>query len=237
MHPIFLDVETTELGENARIVQLAYKNADTNEVVNELFKPPTTISFGAMAIHHVTNEMVADKPSFQDSPEKTYLTTALQENIFVAHNAPFDMGVLNAEGVTVPFYIDTLRVAQHLLDSEEYKLQYLRYSLDLKAEGAAHDALGDINVLEALYYHLANVVKRKNNIDQEDEVLAYMQDLSQKPVLQKIFMFGKHKGKTFEEIAHIDMGYLTWLYNSESSKPQNDQNESLVYTLKTHLNA
>ncbi len=236
MHPIFLDVETTELGESARIVQLAFKNTDTNEVVNELFKPPSTISYGAMAIHHITNEMVADKPSFQDSSQKTYLITALQNNIFVAHNAPFDIGVLNTEGVTVPFYIDTLRVTQHLIDSEEYKLQYLRYSLGLKAEGMAHDALGDINVLEALFYHLVKIVKQKHNINKEDEVLTHMQELSQKPVLQKIFMFGKHKGKTFEEIARIDMGYLSWLYNSESSKPQNDQNESLVYTLKAHLN-
>ncbi|MFH0820589.1 MAG: hypothetical protein V1908_02335, partial [Candidatus Peregrinibacteria bacterium] len=53
---------------------------------------------------------------------------------------------------------------------------------------------------------------------------------------QKTFAFGKYRGKTFEEIAQNDMGYLNWLFNSETSKPATEQNENLVYTLKFYLN-
>ena len=52
MHLILLDTETTDL-QNARLIQLAYKNLGSGEVVNEFFKPPVPISYGAMATHHV----------------------------------------------------------------------------------------------------------------------------------------------------------------------------------------
>jgi len=237
MHPIFLDTETTKLGEDARLVQLAYKDSKTGKVVDEIFKPPTEISFGSMAIHHITTKMVKDKQSFDGSECKTKLIEILKDNYLIAHNAPFDISILKNEGVLTSHFIDTLRVSQHLIDSEQHKLQYLRYSLNLKTEGeiTPHDALGDILVLESLYYHLENVIKEKFGLDSQEQILNQIEELTNTPILIKAFAFGKYKDKTFEEVAEADKGYLEWLVRSETSKPVTEQNENLVHTINFYL--
>lgn len=236
MKPIFLDTETTHLGPDARMIQLAYKSAVDGAEVNEYFKAPVPIDFGAMAIHHVTNEMVADKPAFEGSSFKQTLIDLLKDNILVAHNADFDMMVLKNEGVETPQYIDTLRVARHIIDAPQHKLQYLRYMLGLNVEGMAHDAWGDIVVLEALYRKMEKMVQEKFSVSTEPEIIEKMVYLTKLPVLMDEFKFGKYKGKPFKEVAAIDQGYLQWLHDSETSKPAEEQNEDLVYTLKNYLN-
>ena len=232
MSLIFLDTETTDLEPTRRLVQLAYKNPATGVVVNEYFKPPMPISFGAMAIHHVTNEMVADKPVFGDSEVFNQLVQEIPSTVVVAHNAPFDIEVLKNEGIVVAQAIDTLRLSRHVIEAEHYSLQFLRYFLGLNITGVnAHDALGDILVLEALYNHLHAVVVEKFKLEPE-RVVQKMIELSNTPVLLKSFGFGKYRGKTFEEIAATDMGYLDWLFGSESAKNPAEQNEDLMVTLR-----
>lgn len=235
MQIIFLDTESTGLDPRARLIQLAYKNQSTGELVNELFNPGIKIPFEAMAVHHITQAMVADKPAFAESAAFPALKALLAENILVAHNAPFDIMILNNEGVTVPHFIDTVRVAQHVLKSPSYQLQYLRYSLDLQAEGKAHDALGDITVLEAFFNHLVATIRLEQGILTEDDIIAKMIELSTQPVELERFTFGKYNARTFAEIAQADNGYLQWLFNSETQKPEAEQNANLVYTLKKFL--
>lgn len=234
MQIIYLDTETTDNKEDARLIQLAYKNPNTGEEVNEYFKSPVPISFGAMAVHHITNKMVEDKPVFEGSEYKKNLENILNDVTVVAHNALFDINILKNEGVVIEKYIDTLRIARHLIDSESYGLQYLRYFLDFDIESQAHDAWGDILVLEKLFEHLKNIIKTKFNLDEEG-IYNKMIELTNQPVLMDNINFGKHRGKTFKEIADQDMGYLEWLYGSESSKSKSEQNEDLVYTLKHYI--
>ncbi|HBU07213.1 MAG TPA: DNA polymerase III subunit epsilon [Candidatus Magasanikbacteria bacterium] len=235
MSIIILDTETTDKDPNNRLVQLAYKNLTTDEVVNEYFKPPVPITFGAMAVHHITSKMVEDKQPFADSQHRADLIELLKNNILVAHNAPFDIQVLKNEGVAIGQSLDTLRIARHLLDSEQYSLQYLRYFLDLNIEADAHDALGDILVLEKLFVYLQNHVKAKFNYSSEEEILNKLLELNAQPVLLDVINFGKYRGKTFAEIAKTDKSYLQWLFGSETEKAGADQNEELVYTLKHYL--
>jgi len=235
MQIILLDTETTDKDEKARLVQLAYKNMASGDEVNEYFKPPVSISYGAMATHHITNEMVADKPGFDQSEHQSSLIKILADNILVAHNAPFDIMILKNEGVETGQYIDTLRLSRHLIESEQYGLQYLRYSLNLNAEGTAHDAQGDVIVLEALFNYLKDAVKNKFAFNSDDEVIEKMLELTQTPILLTDFSFGKYKGKTFTEVKAIDRGYLKWLHDSESQKSEFEQNDELIYTLGYYL--
>ena len=182
MNIIYLDTETTDSDENARLVQLAYKNTATGEKVNEYFKPPHPISFGAMVVHHVTNKMVEDKPIFDESEQKQKIIELLKENILVAHNALFDMRILKNEGVETNKYIDTLRVARHIIDSESYGLQYLRYFLDFDIEASAHDAWGDILVLESLFEYLKMQVAEQYSLASKDDIIDKMLELTQMPV-------------------------------------------------------
>ncbi|MCP3873243.1 MAG: 3'-5' exonuclease, partial [Desulfobacteraceae bacterium] len=97
---IFLDTETTGTGEKDRLCQLAYK-IEGGDIVNKLFKPPLPIEIGAMCVHHITNEMVENKPVFKDSNDHQKLVDLLNDdkNILVAHNAKFDVDMLIKEGV------------------------------------------------------------------------------------------------------------------------------------------
>ena len=66
MNYIFLDTETTGNGEEDRLVQLAWYCEKTG-FRKGLFKPPLPIKYGAMGVHHITNEEVEDKPAFKGS--------------------------------------------------------------------------------------------------------------------------------------------------------------------------
>jgi DNA polymerase-3 subunit epsilon len=61
---IFLDTETTGTGPDDRLCQIAFKTGQ-GTIVNELFNPGKPIAIEAMAVHHITNEMVKDKPPFR----------------------------------------------------------------------------------------------------------------------------------------------------------------------------
>lgn len=238
MNLTFLDTETTGKSVDDQILQVAYSvtNTGTLEPIVELFLPHVPISYGAMAVHHITNEMVNGKPYFAESDMKKQLIKLSQRSIMVAHNAPFDLKMLEKEGVKWPIYIDTLRVAKHLIEAESYKLQFLRYFLDLRVEGTAHDAAGDVKVLMALFEKLMTIVLNSDTTQSEMQALDKMVTLSNLPVALKKLDFGKYYGRTFEDVLHIDRQYLAWLYSSEKSKSPEDQNEDMIHTLDKYLN-
>ena len=220
---VFLDTECTGIEEEDRLVQLAYKT--DGAVVNELFKPPVPITIEAMAVHHITEKMVADKPSFEDSPEKEKLQAVLDEGILVAHNAEYDVNMLAKEFVTAKNIICTLKVSQHLDENAvipSHKLQYLRYFLGIEIEAPAHDALGDILVLEKLFARL----NQKISIEEMIEV-------SKRPSLIKRFTFGQYKGQLLKDVVKKDPGYLKWLLKEKEKEEK--PNENWLFTLNHYL--
>lgn len=223
---LFLDTETTGKDENARLVQLAFKLGNTKS--NWLFKPPVEITFEAMSVHHITNEMVDRKPKFNNIFKKL-VQDYLNENIMVAHNAPFDAEILRREGLKVGKMIDTLKVVQRLFDLSMYKLQFLRYHFGLEIqEVRAHDAEGDIEVLEALFNYLVHYMARTMPELGMHLTLIFDQMLewTEEPLLLRRIGFGKHKGMLFSE---VPKDYLQWL------KKQPDNEEDLIYTLNHYL--
>ena len=222
---VFLDTETTGTGPDDRLCQIAFK-PDDSPAVSDLFNPGKPISIDAMAIHHITNKMVEDKPPFQGRPTHQKLSELIsdQHNIIVAHNARFDLDMLNREGIEPPKVICTLKLARHL-DSTgvipKYNLQYLRYYLGLEIDAKAHDALGDILVLEAVFKRIYAkfVANGLNNPVNE------MIKVSNNPVLIPRMPFGKHNGLLFSE---VPQDYLEWLLGTELD-------EDMAYTVKTNL--
>ena len=225
---IFLDTETTGTEKDDRLCQLAYK-LETGEIVNELFKPPLPIAIEPMSIHHITNEMVENKPPFKNSNDHRKLVDLLNDdkNILVAHNAKFDVDMLEKEGVHPKKVICTLKLARHLDPNgviPKYNLQYLRYFLGIKIEATAHDALGDILVLEKLFERL--FAKMSKDIGPA-AVEKRMMDISSKPVLLTRMYFGKHKGEFFRD---IPKDYLQWLSGKD------DLDEDMRFTVGHYLN-
>lgn len=235
---IFLDTETTGLEQDDRLFQVAY--TFNKEEVNELFNPEKKICIEASETTGYTNKDTDDKEVFQKSKDYEKLKNILQdeENIFVAHNAKFDIEMLKRDGLEVGKFIDTLKVAR-ALDTQSYfgayRLQYLRYAMELEVENAqAHDAMGDVLVLEKLFERL--YLKMENNFSSREEVLNEMIKISSEPSLIKKINFGKHKDKTLEEVVKEDKGYLEWLLKEkEKQKAEGDEDEDWLFTLKYYL--
>jgi exodeoxyribonuclease X len=156
-------------------------------------------------------------------------------SVMVAHNAKFDLAIIEKEGIVPANFICTLRVARALDKNNvipQYKLQYLRYYLDIEIEADAHDALGDVLVLEQLYKRLLDKIMKEDGID-EEKAIEKMVDISSRPSLMNSFAFGKYNGKTIEEVNRIDPGYLDWMLGQKEQNPDNE--EDWIYTLKHHL--
>jgi DNA polymerase III epsilon subunit-like protein len=238
---IFFDTETTGNTETDSLVQIAYKihpeaGGVGDEVFMGLYKPAVKIPPEASAVHHITNKMVENMPAFKDSDLPKIKKLFEDENsILVAHNAPFDLMIMKNEGVNGSKFICTLRVAR-FLDKEgkidRYNLQYLRYLLDLDVEATAHDAMGDVLVLEKLFERLKNKMMKENDLS-EEKVIEQMLEISSHPSLLRTFNFGKHTGKKLEDVAATDRGYLEWLLAQKLGSDQAD--EDWIYTLKHHL--
>jgi DNA polymerase III epsilon subunit-like protein len=235
---IFFDTETTDDVTKGRLIQLGIKERGVEKpVLNAMYAPPMPISFESMAVHHITPKIIGDRPLFKDAAEyaKTKALFEAGDTIAVAHNASFDIAILKKEDIAVPKSICTMKVAK-ALDPEDkipsYRLQYLRYFLGIEVEGInAHDAWGDVVVLEQLFERLlAKMVKDKGS---EEAAINEMIAISQKPSLVRTIRFGKYVGKKLADILKEDRGYLEWLLKQKQQNPDGD--EDMVYSLEEYL--
>lgn len=245
---LFLDTETTGLEDKDRLCQLAYKVDDI--IVNELFNPGVEIGVGAMAVHHITNAQVKDAPTFKDTEHYVRLKELLENDdvIFIAHNAPFDIKMVEREGLKVNKRIDTLKIARHLLKNDpsvnKYSLQHLRYFFKIEEEAIAHDAFGDIVILEKVFMKLYDLAIKeastraveKNITFTAQQVIDRMVELSMGTfTLIKVMPFGKHEGRPLIELINQEKQYISWLLNKcEINDGNRDAIESVKYLLKKH---
>jgi len=240
---IILDTETTGTAENDRVIQLGYivLGAKDVEVYNEFFTSDVPISFGAMEVHGITPDLLEGKSTCRDSESyKRLQELNTNENYMIIHNAPFDLGMLEKEGFDTQMkVIDTLRVAKHILpDEEAHRLQYFRYKMELYKEEEkeasalgivvkAHDAIGDVLILKLLLSRLKAEVSKQFP---DENPVEKMVDLTATPILVKNFRFGKHKGKSLEEVAREDSGYLRWMLSS-----MENLDDDMRYSINTVL--
>jgi DNA polymerase III epsilon subunit-like protein len=242
---IFFDTETTGNTEKDFLCQIAYKFAASangsgepkDESFSGLYKPLIKIPPEASAVHHITNKMIEDKITFSESPDYKKIKELFESDnvVVVAHNAQFDLMIIKKENIIPKNFICTLRLARYLDPEgkiERYNLQYLRYLLELEVEATAHDALGDVLVLEKLFEQLKKKIMESESLS-EDEAIEKMIEVSSHPSLLKFINFGKHNGKEVAEIARIDPGYLEWLLAQKLESDQVD--EDWIYTLKHYL--
>ncbi len=230
---IYLDVETTGLEEADRICSIGIlaDNSGHWQTIEELITPFRKIRPEAMAVHHITNEMVKEAPAFSRSEAALFLQAHNHaETTLVAHNIGFELAMLAKEGLLWQGgIIDTLKCSRHLIDEiDNFSLQYLRYELGLYRSEveeaqrlglaiAAHSALSDA-------FHVMLLHRYLNEMADD----AKLQELSIVPVLIKRFNFGKYKGHYLEEVAMNDAGYLRWLLDQ-------DVDEDLQYSIQHYL--
>jgi DNA polymerase-3 subunit epsilon/exodeoxyribonuclease X len=233
---LFLDLETTGLEEKDRICELAVICEDEESLVTSsdaLCKSSKKISHEAMALHHITNEMLTNEKVCQEtSTYKLLQEHNTQENILIAHNIRFDLEMLAKEGFEVKMQlVDTLRCVKSLIpECEQFGLQFLRYELGLYKEEkelaqrigidlVAHRALSDALHVKLLWKTLLQYA-----------TVSQLVEISSQPVLLEKFPFGKYSGRYIEEIAGNDTAYLHWMLNNIK-----DMDEDLSYSIKKYL--
>lgn len=216
------DTETTGFDHQTNsLVEFAAVTEDRQVWAHSLLKPKHPISFGAMATHHITEDMVADAPEAEGWLDTVFFRGDGYGLVF--HNAGFDTNFLPLWMREWPV-VCTWRCAMHLFpDAESHSNQSLRYELGLdvsdmpaEAGGLAHRALYDAWVTSHLYQRIREV----SGLDFDG-----LAELTKKPVLLKKVRFGKHVGELWED---VPKSYLRWMLGQ-------DFDEDTMHTARYYL--
>ena len=163
---IVLDTETTglEYRQGHRIIEIGCVELVNRKLTGNNYhvylNPEREIDQGAMEVHGITNEFLSDKPLFADVYEK--MLEYLSDAELIIHNAPFDVGFLNAELERIPNPTptiaqicgvhDTLIQARKMHPGQRNDLDSLcrRYEID-NTHRDLHGALLDAEILADVY--------------------------------------------------------------------------------------
>jgi DNA polymerase III subunit epsilon len=166
MRQVVLDTETTGLEPERghRIIEIgAVELVDrklTGRRFNRYVNPQREIDDGALAVHGITLEFLADKPTFPDIAED--LLEFIDGAELIIHNSAFDVAFLDYELGLLPSptkrvhelcaVVDTLAMARHRHPGQKNSLDALcrRYGVD-NSQRDLHGALLDAEILADVY--------------------------------------------------------------------------------------
>jgi DNA polymerase-3 subunit epsilon len=166
MRQIVLDTETTGLdpSQGHRIIEIGCVEIDNRRLTGRHYhcylNPERDIDEGAIQVHGITAEFLADKPRFSQVAEEFLKFVSGAE--LIIHNAPFDLGFLNHElqligHETTPLHencniVDTLVMARKKHPGQRNSLDALckRYEVD-NSQRELHGALLDAEILADVY--------------------------------------------------------------------------------------
>ena len=164
---VVLDTETTGMPvtDGHRIIEIGcvelVGRRYTGRTFHVYLNPDREIDEGAIAVHGITNEFVADKPRFRDVADEFY--EFIKGAQLIIHNAAFDVGFINNEfallgqsdRAEVSDYcsvLDTLLMARERHPGQRNSLDALckRYDVD-NSNRELHGALLDAEILADVY--------------------------------------------------------------------------------------
>jgi DNA polymerase-3 subunit epsilon len=165
MRQIVLDTETTGLNPRTgdRVIEVGcvelHNRMLTGNNFHRYINPERDSEEGALAVHGLTTEFLRDKPKFAEIAQE--LRDYIQGAEVIIHNAPFDLGFLNAEFklLGLPSFtehcsgvIDTLVNAKEMHPGKRNSLDALcdRYGVS-NAHRKLHGALLDAELLADVY--------------------------------------------------------------------------------------
>jgi len=165
MRQVFLDTETTGLDPNQghRIIEIAaveFNNRQsTNKKYHSYINPEREIDAAAEEVHGLSLEFLQDKPLFQDVAQD--FLNFIQGAELIIHNAPFDVGFINAElgrlGLSKledneVHITDSLQFAKDLRPGQRNSLDALCRAYDIdNSERTLHGALLDAQLLGEVF--------------------------------------------------------------------------------------
>ncbi len=165
MRQIVLDTETTGLEpeQGHRIIEIGcvevIRRRKTGRTFHRYIRPDREVDRGALEVHGITNEFLAQQPRFEEIAEEFIEFISGAE--LIIHNAAFDVAFLNAELRRLPqrkqihqlcSVLDTLILARQMHPGQRNSLDALckRYSID-NSHRELHGALLDAQILLDVY--------------------------------------------------------------------------------------
>lgn len=168
MRQVFLDTETTGLlaEQGDRIIEIGcvelVNRKLTGNNLHLYVNPDRDSGPEALAVHGITTEFLKDKPRFKDVVDEFLAYVADAE--IIIHNAPFDLGFLNAElrqagkkpmATYISGVVDTVAMAKEMFPGKRYSLDALCSRLGVDNSGRTlHGALLDAELLADVYINL-----------------------------------------------------------------------------------
>ena len=169
MRQIVLDTETTGLepSQGHRIIEIGcvelINRKLTGNHYHQYINPDREVEEGAIEVHGISNEFLADKPMFEDVAQD--FIDFIKGAELIIHNAPFDVGFINHEfgllnkGLekvdTICSVLDTLAMARKKHPGQKNSLDALckRYDVE-NAHRELHGALLDAEILADVYLRM-----------------------------------------------------------------------------------
>ncbi|OUR65594.1 DNA polymerase III subunit epsilon [Methylophaga sp. 42_25_T18] len=163
---VVLDTETTGLStaDDHRIIEIGcvevINRRATGETFHQYINPERAIDAGALEVHGISSEFLADKPKFAEISHDFLQFIAGAE--LIIHNAAFDVGFLDHELKKIKTetrrikdvctVLDTLKLARDKHPGQKNNLDALckRYEID-NSNRELHGALLDSEILADVY--------------------------------------------------------------------------------------
>lgn len=225
-----IDLETTGYPEDegSEICEIGWVDLDLAAMtigspVTMLVNPGHPIPPHTRAVHHISDEMVAGAMEPRAAVAKACAGMSMSD-VFCAHNSVFERHFIGNVGRR---WVCTLKAAYRAWpDMKSHSNQALRYELgidvepdfDPEAAMPPHRALPDA-------WTTAFILRRLLQM----RPLSRLIEIEQQPAFLHKFGFGKHFGKTFEEVSKIDRGYLDWIVE------KSDLDEGVKFTARYWL--
>ena len=226
----FFDLETT--GTNVakdRIVEISilkvYPNGN-KESRTWLVNPEMPIPAESEAIHGISDEKVVNEPTFKQLSKDIY--AMIRDSDLAGFNSDrFDIPLLAEEMLRADVDFDMKSMVSvdvqtifHKMEKRTLEAAYKFYcdkNLD-DAHSAEADTLATYEVLLAQlerYPELENDIKKLSEFTTRRQNLDFAGFIGVGEDDNPIFSFGKHKGKTVDEVMEKEPGYFGWILNAD----------------------
>ncbi len=167
MREICFDVETTGFyaKDGDKIIEigcvvLPLKKDGNDEVFHTYVNPQRSIPEEVIKVHHITDEIVKDKPVFAEIADE--FIGFIRGARLIAHNSSFDVSFLDQElksagkGVLSDYcaeVVDSYAIAKKVFPTQKNSLDAVcqRLEVDLSSRGKGHGALVDSKLLAQVY--------------------------------------------------------------------------------------
>jgi DNA polymerase III subunit epsilon len=226
----FIDLETTGINISTdRIVEISVLKVTPEgkeEWMVSRINPEMPIPPKSTAIHGITDDDVSSSPTFKEIAKN--LATFLEGSDLAGYNAlKFDIPVLAEEflRVNVDFNIRKRKYVdvQVIFFKKEQRTLSAAYQFYCnKTIKNAHSSKADTHatyeVLKAqldMYTDLANDVEKLAEFSAHNTSADFVGRIIYDENGVETFNFGKHKGKTVEQVFKDDPAYYSWMMNGD----------------------